>query len=53
MSAQYYTPRMKPLSARKSAILCALDVGTSKVACLIARLTPNAQGDALRRRRRQ
>ena len=50
MSAQYYTPRMKPLSARKSAILCALDVGTSKVACLIARLMPAEQSDLLRGR---
>ena len=50
MSAQYFTPRMKPLSARKSAILCALDVGTSKVACLIARLMPAEQSDLLRGR---
>ena len=33
-------PRMKPLSARKSAILSVLDIGTSKVVCLIARLLP-------------
>lgn len=50
MSAQYFTPRMKPLSARKSAILCALDVGTSKIACLIARLMPAEQSDLLRGR---
>lgn len=33
-------PRMRPLSARKSAILSVLDVGTSKIVCLIARLDP-------------
>jgi cell division protein FtsA len=33
-------PRMKPLSPRRSATFAALDVGTSKIACLIARLTP-------------
>lgn len=36
-------PRMKPLSPRRPATLAALDVGTSKIACLIARLTPVAQ----------
>ncbi|WP_292531039.1 cell division protein FtsA [Methylocystis sp.] len=33
-------PRMKPLSPRRSATFVALDVGTSKIACLVARLTP-------------
>jgi cell division protein FtsA len=50
MSEQLFTPRMKPLSARKSAILCALDVGTSKIACLIARLMPAEPSDLLRGR---
>jgi cell division protein FtsA len=44
------TPRMKPVSPRRTAIVAALDVGTSKVACLIARLTPQGPQDALRRR---
>ena len=34
------TPRLKPLSPRKSAVLSVLDVGTSKVVCLVARLDP-------------
>ena len=38
MSGHSITPRLKPLSARKSATLCVLDVGTSKIVCLIARL---------------
>jgi cell division protein FtsA len=44
------TPRMRPLSARKGAILSVLDVGTSKVACLIARLMPAETSDTLRGR---
>ena len=43
-------PRMKPLSARKSAILSVLDIGTSKVVCLIARLLPMEASDTLRGR---
>ena len=34
------TPKMKPLAPRRSALVGALDVGTSKIACLIARLKP-------------
>jgi cell division protein FtsA len=44
------TPKMKPISPRRSALVVALDAGTSKIACLIAKLRPNAQGEALRRR---
>lgn len=44
------TPKMKPLSPKRSALIAALDVGTSKVACLIGRLKPNATRDTLRRR---
>ncbi len=43
-------PRMKKLSARKSAILCVLDVGASKVVCLIAKLIPAAPSEMLRGR---
>ena len=50
MTARYVTPRMKPLSARKTTILSVLDVGTSKVACLIARLMPAEPSDMLRGR---
>jgi len=44
------TPKMKPVSPRRSAIVAGLDIGTSKIACLIARLEPQAPRDALRRR---
>lgn len=50
MKSNGLTPRMRPLSARKSAILSVLDVGTSKVACLIARLMPAEASDTLRGR---
>ena len=45
-----FTPRMKPVSPRRSAIVAALDIGTSKIVCLIARLKPQGPQDALRRR---
>jgi cell division protein FtsA len=41
---------MKPLAAGKSALLSVLDVGTSKIVCLIARLTPADEHEALRGR---
>ncbi|MDJ1158606.1 cell division protein FtsA [Chelatococcus sp. SYSU_G07232] len=47
---QGLTPRMKPLSTRKSAILSVLDVGTSKVVCLIAQLQPVSESETLRGR---
>ncbi len=34
------TPRMRPLPARRSTTLSVLDVGTSKVVCLVAELLP-------------
>jgi cell division protein FtsA len=52
MNALHYglTPKMKPISPRRSALVAALDVGSSKVACLIARLRPCALQDVLPRR---
>jgi cell division protein FtsA len=44
------TPKMKPVSPRRAAVVASLDVGTSKVACLIARLEPQTPKDVLRRR---
>jgi len=34
------TPKMKPLPGNRSVLVAALDVGTSKIACLIGRLRP-------------
>ena len=36
------TPRLKPLSPRKSSVMSVLDIGTGKVVCLVARLDPIA-----------
>jgi cell division protein FtsA len=44
------TPKMKPLAANRTALVVALDVGTSKIACLIARLKPQPPRDVLPRR---
>ncbi|MBB3808261.1 cell division protein FtsA [Pseudochelatococcus contaminans] len=44
------TPRMRPLSARKSATLSVLDVGTNKIVCLIAQLNPVSETEVLRGR---
>jgi cell division protein FtsA len=44
------TPKMKPVSPRRSAIVAALDIGTSKIVCLIAQLKPQPPQDALRQR---
>lgn len=44
------TPKMRPISPRRSAIVAALDVGTSKVVCLVARLKPRPPQGVLPRR---
>jgi cell division protein FtsA len=44
------TPRLRPLSTRKSATLSVLDIGTSKIVCLVAELRPVTSGEALRGR---
>jgi cell division protein FtsA len=44
------TPKAKPVSPKRSALVAALDVGTSKIACLIARLKPQSAQDVLHRR---
>ena len=52
MSALHYgvTPKMRPISPRKSALVAALDIGSSKIVCLIARLRPHPPQQALIRR---
>ncbi len=44
------TPKMKPVSPKRAAVVAALDIGTSKIVCMIAQLTPQAPQDVLRRR---
>ena len=52
MSSLHYglTPKMKPIPPRRSALVAALDVGSSKIACLIARLRPHPPQQVLTRR---
>jgi len=44
------TPRMRQIAPRKSAVLSVLDVGASKIVCLIARLIPSERSDPPRGR---
>jgi cell division protein FtsA len=50
MSFKPLTPRLRQIPPRKSAVLSVLDVGASKIVCLIARLTPMIASDSLRGR---
>ncbi len=43
-------PRMKPLGAKRSTIVAALDIGTSKIACVIAKLKAERGRDMPRNR---
>jgi cell division protein FtsA len=44
------TPKMKPVAPKRTALIAAVDVGTDKIACLIARLKPRGPQQVLRRR---
>jgi cell division protein FtsA len=52
MNSLHYgvAPKMKPVSPKRATVVAALDVGTSKIACLVARLKPHAPQEVLRRR---
>ncbi len=52
MTSLHYglAPKMKPVSPKRTALVAVLDAGTSKVACLIARLRPHGPRDVLRHR---
>src|SRR6202011_757775 len=44
------TPKTRPMSQKRTALVASLDIGTSKIACLIARLKPCPPNEALRGR---
>ena len=52
MNSLHYgvTPKMRPVSPKRTTVVAALDVGTSKIACLVARLKPQPPQEVLRRR---
>ena len=41
------TPKMRRMSSSRTALVAVLDIGTSKIACLIARMKPCSPRDAL------
>src|SRR5690242_11890854 len=43
-------PKTRPLPHNRAGTVAALDIGTSKIACLIARVKPSPPSDALRGR---
>ena len=44
------TPKMKPISAHRNLVVAALDIGSSKIVCLIGRLRPHGPQQVLTRR---
>src|SRR6201996_3618412 len=44
------TPKTRPMAQNRTALVASLDIGTSKIACMIARLKPCAPNEALRGR---
>src|ERR1700728_3674304 len=44
------TPKTRPVSQKGTTMLVSLDIGTSKIACMIARLKPSQPSEALRGR---
>ncbi|MBV1706430.1 MAG: cell division protein FtsA [Hyphomicrobiales bacterium] len=53
MTAIQPPPRLKSLSPRRSATISVLDIGTSKVVCLVAKLVPAPPSETLRGRTHQ
>src|SRR5690606_11982040 len=45
--APIYLPRMRPLPSRRAVAVSVLDVGSTKVCCLIAKLTPRSDDAVL------
>src|SRR5258708_31905787 len=44
------TPKTRPMPQKRTALVASLDIGTSKIACMIARLKPCPPSGALRGR---
>src|SRR5882757_6379591 len=44
------TPKTRPMAQKRTALVASLDIGTSKIACMIARLKPCPPNEALRGR---
>ncbi|MCF3642144.1 cell division protein FtsA [Rhizobium sp. TRM95111] len=46
-SSHFGMPRLKPLSSKRTHIVSVLDIGSTKVVCMIGRLTPRAESEIL------
>ncbi|VVT26319.1 cell division protein FtsA [Rhizobium sp. EC-SD404] len=46
-SSSFGVPRMRPLSAKRTTTVSVLDIGSSKVVCMIGRLTPRTESQLL------
>jgi cell division protein FtsA len=44
------TPKTRPMPQKRTALVACLDIGTSKIACMVARLKPCPSSEALRGR---
>ncbi|HCL65450.1 MAG TPA: cell division protein FtsA [Rhizobium sp.] len=45
--AHFGLPRLKPLSSKRSHVVSVLDIGSTKVVCMIGRLTPRKESSVL------
>mgnify|MGYP001083445613 FL=1 len=50
MITDMMTARLKPLQPGRSSLISVLDIGSTKICCVIARLTPRPEGKALKGR---
>ncbi|MGO6665226.1 cell division protein FtsA, partial [Rhizobium ruizarguesonis] len=46
-SSHFGLPRLKPLSSKRSHVVSVLDIGSTKVVCMIGRLTPREESQIL------
>ncbi|CAN7458688.1 cell division protein FtsA [Pararhizobium sp. LjRoot255] len=46
-SSNFGLPRLKPLNSKRSHVVSVLDIGSTKVVCMIGRLTPRAESQIL------
>src|ERR1700759_3521831 len=45
-TSRFHTPKAKPMPHKRAALVASLDIGTSKIACMIARRKPCPPNDA-------
>ena len=53
MMTDAMTSRLRPVQPGKTTLVAVLDIGSTKICCVIARLSPRAEGRALRGRTHQ